>query len=61
MFKKFIKKNPDCSRKKWDEYAQSNCLFSANTLMFHLYHIDLVKYLNRKNIDKFEYLKNMFL
>lgn len=60
-FKEYIKKNPQCTKKEWDEYAQDNCLFSANTLMFHLLHDDLIKYLNKKNINKFEYLKNMFL
>lgn len=60
-FKKYIKKNIHCTKEEWDKYAQENCLFSANTLMFHLFHDDLIKYLNRKNINKFEYLKNMFL
>lgn len=60
-FKEFIKKNPHCTRTEWDKYAQENCLFSANTLMFHLLHYDLIKYLNKRNINKFEYLKNMFL
>lgn len=60
-FKNFIKKNPHCSKEEWDIYAQKNCLLSANTLMFHLHHEGLIKYLNKKNIDGFEYLKNMFL
>ena len=34
-FKEYIKKNPNCTKKEWDNYAQENCLFSANTLMFH--------------------------
>ena len=61
FFKKYIKENPYCTKEEWDKYAQENCLFSANTLMFHLFHSDLIDYLNRKNTNKFEYLKNMFL
>lgn len=60
-FKEYIKNNPNCDKNEWDKYAQDNCLFSANTLMFHLLHDDLEKHLNKKNINKFEYLKNMFL
>lgn len=60
-FKEYIRINPYCSKEDWDKYAQDNCLFCANTLMFHLFHDDLIKYLNKRNINKFEYLKNMFL
>lgn len=60
-FKEFIKRNPYCIKDEWDKYAQNHCLFSANTLMFHLLNDDLIKYLNKKNINKFEYLKNMYL
>lgn len=60
-FVKFIKLNPRCTKEEWDKYAQDNCFFSANTLMFHLLHNDLIKYLNKKNMNKFEYMKNMFL
>lgn len=60
-FVKFIKENQSCTKEEWDKYAQDNCLFSANTLMFHLLHEDLIKYLNKKNKNKFEYLKDMFL
>ena len=35
-FKKYIKKNPDCTREEWDNYAQENCLFSAFTLECHV-------------------------
>lgn len=59
-FKKYIKKNPNCTKDRWDKYAQENCLFSANTLMFHIFDDELIKYLNKKDIDKFEYLKDMF-
>ncbi len=61
VFKEFVKKNPNMKREEWDQYAQDNCLFSAQTLMFHFFHTDLIKYLNRKQIDRFEYLKDMFL
>ncbi len=60
-FKEFVKKNPHSTKEEWEQYAQENCLFSANTLMFHLLDDDLIKYLNKKNINKFEYLKDMFL
>ena len=60
-FIKYIKENPNCTKIEWDKYAQDNCLFSANTLMFHLFHEDLIKYLNKRNINKFEHLKDMFL
>lgn len=60
-FKRYLKQNPQCTREEWDQYAHKNCLFSANTLMFHMFHENLLKYLNKKNINKFEYLKNMFL
>lgn len=60
-FREYIKLNPCCSKEEWDKYAQENCLYSANTLMFHLFHEDLIKYLNKQNINKFEYLKDMFL
>lgn len=35
-FKEYIKRNPNCTKEEWDKYAQDNCLFSANTLMFHV-------------------------
>lgn len=60
-FKEYVKINPNCTKEEWNEYAQENCLFSANTLMFHLLHEDLIKYLNKENKSKFEYLKSMFL
>ena len=60
-FAKYIKLNPHCTKEEWDKYAQENCLFSANTLMFHLFYDELDEYLNKKNINKFEYLKNKFL
>ena len=44
-FKEYVKKNPNCSKDKWDKYAQKNCLFSAFTLQTH------------KNINNFEELK----
>ena len=35
-FKEYIKRNPNCTKEEWDKYAQDNCLFSDNTLMFHV-------------------------
>lgn len=60
-FKKYIKANPYCTKDEWDKYAKENCLFSANTLMFHLFNEDVIKYLNKKQKDKFEYLKSIFI
>ena len=47
-FKEYVKKNPNCSKDKWDKYAQENCLFSANAIMFHT------------NVESFEKLKEKF-
>ena len=44
-FKKYIKKNPNCSEEEWNEYAHKNCLFSSFTLQCH------------KNVNNFEDLK----
>lgn len=35
-FKKIVKENRKISKEEWEKYAQENCLFSANTLMFHV-------------------------
>lgn len=35
VFKDKIKENKNISKEEWDKFAQDNCLFSANTLMFH--------------------------
>lgn len=35
-FKKKIKENRNINKEEWDKFAQENCLFSANTLMFHV-------------------------
>ena len=59
-FKKYVKKNPNSTKEGWDKYAQENCLFSANTLMFHMFDDKLIKFLNEKDIDKFGYLKDKF-
>ncbi len=36
MFKKKLKENKEILKIEWDKFAQENCLFSANTLMFHV-------------------------
>ncbi len=36
IFKERIKENKNISKIEWDKFAQENCLFSANTLMFHV-------------------------
>ncbi len=35
ILKEKIKENKEINKEEWDKYAQENCLFSANTLMFH--------------------------
>lgn len=35
IFQKEIRKNKEITKIEWDDYASKNCLFSANTLMFH--------------------------
>ena len=35
-FIKYIKKNPFCTVQQWDYYAESNRLYSANTLRAHI-------------------------
>lgn len=35
IFQKKTSKNKEMSKIEWDDYASKNCLFSANTLMFH--------------------------
>lgn len=44
-FKKYIKKNPNCTKEEWDKYAHDNFLFSAFTLECH------------ENVKNFEELK----
>lgn len=31
-----LKENRNITKEEWDIYAKKNCLFSANTLMFHI-------------------------
>ncbi len=45
ILKEKIKENKEINKEEWDNYAQENCLFSANTLMFHV------------NVSSFEKLK----
>lgn len=40
-----IKENKNITKEQWDNYAKENCLFSANTIMFHV------------NLNNFEKLK----
>lgn len=35
IFCEKLKENKKINKDEWDKYAQENCLFSANTLMFH--------------------------
>ncbi len=34
-FKRYIKKNPNCVKEEWDNYAHKNNLFSSFTLECH--------------------------
>ncbi len=36
IFKEKVRKNKEITKIEWDKYAYDNCLFSANTLMFHM-------------------------
>lgn len=36
IFKDKIKENKKISRIEWDKFAQEHCLFSSNTLRFHV-------------------------
>lgn len=45
IFEEKVKENNKINKEEWDNYAQKNCLFSANTLMFHT------------NVESFEKLK----
>lgn len=60
-FQKYIREKPNTTKDEWDEYAQKNYLFSAQTLIFHLFNEELLKDLNKRNLNKFEYLKTLFL
>lgn len=60
-FKNYIKENPYCTREEWDKYAHNNCLFSAFTIECHVLTINTLKILEKENIDKFEYLKSLFI
>lgn len=35
ILKKYIRENPLCTKEEWNDYANKNCLFSANTMRFH--------------------------
>ena len=36
IFKEKVRGNKELSKEQWDKHSQSNCLFCANTLMFHV-------------------------
>lgn len=36
ILKQALKANENLTKEEWDEYAQQNCLFSAQTIMWHL-------------------------
>ena len=60
-FKKYIRKNPYCTRNEWDNYAQENCLFSAFTLECHELTDNTLKIIQKNNEDQFKYLKELFI
>lgn len=45
IFEKKLKENKEMGKEEWERFAHENCLFSANTLMFHA------------NVKSFEKLK----
>ena len=60
-FKKYVKENPYCISKVWDNYAHKNNLFSAFTLECHEITNETLKQLVRKGEDIFEFLKGLFI
>lgn len=60
-FKKYIRKNPYCTREEWDKYAHENCLFSAFTISCHEITDNTLKILQKQSINKFEFLKEIYI
>lgn len=60
-FIKYIKKNPFCTRKEWDNYAKNNGLYSANTLRSHLITEETEDLINKTNTDSFNFIKEMYI
>ena len=60
-FKKYIKRNPYCSRAEWDKYANENNLFSAFTLESHIFDEKNIQLMYREDQDIFTEMKEMFI
>ncbi|MCI8616831.1 MAG: hypothetical protein HFJ60_00970 [Clostridia bacterium] len=60
-FKKYIRKNPYCTRNEWDNYAHENCLFSAFTISCHELTDNTLKILEKNNTNEFEFLKELYI
>lgn len=60
-FKKYIKRNPYCTREEWDNYAHKNCFFSAFTLESHTFYEKDLKLMQREKQDIFRELKEMYI
>lgn len=60
-FIKYIKKNPFCTREEWDYYAESNRLYSSNTLRAHIISEETEDLIKKINADTFAYMKEMYI
>ncbi len=60
-FIKYIKKNPFCSINDWDNYAESNRLYSANTLRAHIITEETEDLIKKINADTFTYMKEIYI
>ena len=60
-FIKYIKKNPFCTVQQWDYYAESNRLYSANTLRAHIITEETEDLIRKINVDTFTYMKEIYI
>lgn len=60
-FINYIRKNPNCSKEEWDEYAHENSLFSAFTLLCHEITYGKLKKIKKQSANEFEFLKERYI
>lgn len=60
-FVKYIKKNPFCTVQQWDDYAEANGLYSANTLRAHIITEETADLIKKLNADTFTYMKEIYI
>jgi len=60
-FIKYIKKNPFCTREEWDYYAESNRLYSSNTLRAHIISEETENLIKKTDADTFNFMKEMYI